>query len=267
MASPSTLLREPLVAFFAAGALLFAVDRARPAPDPDLHIALDGAFVRGLEEEATRRTGHVPDEAQREALVDAWIREEVLFREARALGLDEDDLVVRRRLVQKIELLLAAEAVWAAPTEAELEGYLATHAERFRREAQITLALCFFSRELGDATGRATAALVAGGELRCDPHLPGDHFAARTEAQLAATIGAAVATAARTAPVGAWSGPIETSRGVYLLRVEAREEARDATLDEARAAVETALSEERRAAAVHAREQELAAAYVVDRAP
>ena len=64
MAFLSAVLREPLVPFFAVGALLFALDRAMPVPDPDHHITIDGAFVRGLEEEAARRTGHVPDETQ-----------------------------------------------------------------------------------------------------------------------------------------------------------------------------------------------------------
>lgn len=267
MPSLAAVLREPLVPFFAVGALLFAVDRAMPVPDPDHHITIDGAFVRGLEEEAARRTGHVPDETQTSALVDAWLREEVLFREARALGLDQDDLVVRRRLVQKLELLLAAEAHWETPTEADLADYLAAHAETYRREARTTLTLCFFSRELGEAGARAAAALAAPQSMRCDPHLPGEHFAGRTDAQLAATIGATFAAAVETAPLDQWTGPVETSRGLYLFQVEAREPARDATLDEVRSAVLGALAEERRAAAVHAREEEIAAAYVVDRAP
>jgi peptidyl-prolyl cis-trans isomerase C len=267
MAAVPALLRDPLVSFFAVGAVLFAVDRARPVPDPSHRILVDDAFVRGLEEEAARRTGHVPDDAESAALVDAWIREEVLFREARALGLDRDDLVVRRRLVQKVELLLAAEAQWEGPTDDALNAYLHDHAADFRRDARTTLSLCFLSRELGDASARAAAALASPGEMRCDPHLPGDHFVARTDAQLVATLGATVAAALTDAPLEAWTGPIETSRGLYVVRVEAREPAEDATLDEVRPAVLGALVEERRAAAVSAREQELAAAYVVERAP
>lgn len=267
MASLSRWLREPLVSFFAIGLVLFAIDRAIPTSDPAHEITLDAAFVRGLEEEATRRTGHVPDDAQREALVDAFLREEVLYREARALGLDQDDLVVRRRLVQKIELLLAAEARWDAPTEGELAAYLSAHAETYRRERRSTVSLCFFSRELGNAEARAAAALASPDEMHCDPHLPGDHFEARTDAQLAATVGVSFAAALEAAPVGAWSGPVETSRGLYLFQIEERAPARDAELDEVRSAVLGALVESRRAAVVHAREVELSAAYIVDRTP
>ncbi len=267
MPSLSAVLRDPLVPFFAVGALLFAVDRAIPAPDPEHHIMLDDAFVRGLEEETARRTGHVPAGSETDAIVEAWTREEVLFREARALGLDRDDLVVRRRLVQKLELLLAAEARWEPPADAELERYLSAHQDTFRREARSTVRLCFFSRELGDAEPRAEAALAGEGAMACDPHLPGDHFAGRTDAQLAASIGATFAAAVATAPVGAWAGPVVASRGVYVFRVEAREPSRDATLDEVRSAVEGALAVERRAAAVTERERQIASAYVVDRAP
>ena len=260
-------LREPLVPFFAVGAFLFALDRATPpAPELDHQITLDDAFVRGLTEEATRRTGHVPDAAQTESLVGAWVREEVLFREARALGLDQDDLVVRRRLVQKIELLLAAEARWEPPTDTDLAEYLAAHHETFGQGALSSLALCYFSREHGRADERALEALQAPGAMRCDPHLRGDRFEARTDALLAASLGTEIAAAVAAAPLGEWTGPIETSRGVYILRVDAREPARDAALEEVRPAVVGAVLEERRASAVEMREREMADRYVVERA-
>lgn len=263
----SRVVREPLVGFVAIGALLFVVDRLRPAGADAAHqIVVDAPFVEGLRTDAARRTGHDPDPRETEALLDAWVREEALYREARAMALDEGDAIVRRRLVQKIELLLAAESAPEEPTDAELAAYLDAHADRWTAPARTSVTVCFFSRELhDDAHAAALARLDDAGGGACDPHLLGDEFRERTDDQLRAIVGDDAVAALARAEIAAWGGVFETARGLYLVRVDARSPGGPQPLEAVRDAVRSAILDERRLAAVNAREAEITARYEVVR--
>ena len=264
------LRSEPLVAFLASGLALFAIDRARSPGEADearaRRIVIDAPFVEGLRAELTRRTGHAPNERELATAVDGWVREEALFREARALGLDVGDLIVRRRLVQKMELVLAGEAVPDEPTEDELEAWLTAHATDFRAPARTSVTLCFFSRELHeDPVADATRALAFSDPPRCDPQIAGSALHARADAQLRASLGDVLADAIAAAPLAAWSGPTETTRGVYLVRVDERREAHDRALAEVHDEVRDAVVEDARARAIRAAETALVGRYEVVR--
>ncbi len=256
---------EPLVWFAAIGVALFAIDRARAAPDETHRIVVDDAFVQGLRTEVARRTGHEPDASETRTLVDGWAREEALYREARALRLDEGDTIVRRRLLQKLELLLDAEAPIDEPDDDAMRAYLAAHADDFARPARTSITLCFVARELHEDAAAFAAAQREASTPSCDPALAGDTFRSRTDAQIGAIVGDEAARAVSSAAEHAWTGPIETPRGYYLVRVDDRTTGGAATLDEVRDDVRAASMRERREVAVHARESEIAARYEVVR--
>jgi peptidyl-prolyl cis-trans isomerase C len=126
----SSLLREPLVHFVVLGTALFLL-YARVAPEPAHEIVVPASLVQGLVRDAERRTGRTPTPAEAEAMVERWIDDEVRYREALALGLDRGDLIVRRRLVQKMDFLLAGSTPVPAPTDAELAAWLAAHPDQY----------------------------------------------------------------------------------------------------------------------------------------
>ena len=167
-------------------------------------------------------------------LVDDYVREEVLYREAKAMGLDQDDVIVRRRMRQKFEFL--AEQVAAksgAPSEQDLEAYLQQHPDKYREEPTFTFEHIFFSREkhgasteveartvlarLGDSKDRAADARDTGRRLliaravREDSRW-GDRTAVWREVRQATDHG-------RT---GTWAGLLESSYGLHLVRVDER---------------------------------------------
>lgn len=256
---------EPLIAFAAIGMALFAIDRARAAPDDAHRIVVDEAFVQGLRTEVARRTGHEPDASETRTLVDGWAREEALYREARALQLDAGDTIVRRRLLQKLELLLDAEVPLEEPDDDAMQAYLAAHTSDFARPTRASITLCFVARELHEDAAAFAAAQREASTPSCDPALAGDTFRSRTDAQLEAIVGADATRALDTAPEHAWTGPFETPRGHYLVRVDDRTAGGSATLDDVRDDVRAAMIRERRDAAVSARESEIAARYEVVR--
>ena len=119
--------RHPLLSFFALGAVLFVVDAWLRPP----------AAVVLAPERIEALTAELDGEAA-EAAVQAWIDEELLVREARRLGLDEGDPIVRRRLVQKVRFLHERAGT---PSDEALELFLAEHAECYTTEPRWALQL------------------------------------------------------------------------------------------------------------------------------
>jgi hypothetical protein len=140
------LLREPLLQFLALGAMLFALHgfvgkRSADAPEK---IVVSASRVANLGDGFARTWRRPPSEQELQGLIEDYIRDEVFYREGRAAGLDRDDVIIRRRVRQKMEFL-AEEMSVPEPSDEQLAAYLASNPERFRAEDQITFHQVFLS--------------------------------------------------------------------------------------------------------------------------
>jgi hypothetical protein len=248
------LAREPLFHFVAIGAVLLAAYRVAGGPGATGEVVVSDELVRGLRADYLRRTGTWPSPEEEKALVDHYVDDEVLYREAMALGLDRGDVIVRRRLIQKMEFLL--EEPVAEPTDAELDAYLAAHAERYAEPDRVALRHVFVGRDRhGEDAGRIAAGIRrsllndADPDALGDPFLRGGRFALQNEKEIASIFGASFASQVMDLPAGAWSEPIRSSYGLHLVEVTERLAARLPALDEVRSAVRGDWLTERRAAA------------------
>ncbi len=189
------LLREPLVHFFVLAVLLLAVQQRFLRPAPRQRIVVSPDVVRGLRQDFVRRTGGEPAPAEAAALLERYLDNEVLYREALAQGLDRGDIIVRRRLIQKMEFVLEASEPIAAPSDAELQQYLDTHAERYAMRDRVALTHVFVGTDRhGEAAESQAAALqaqlAAGADPTTlgDPFLRGREFKLYTETELAGRV-------------------------------------------------------------------------------
>lgn len=245
------LLREPLVHFFALGALLFGVHHLLAEPR---RITVTAQIRAGLASDHQRRTGMPPTAAEAEALVSAYLDDEVRYREALRLGLDRGDIVVRRRLIQKLDLLAEAEAelpapgaarsgvgssasAAAAPETAQLAAYLAAHADRYTVPPRFSLVHVYVSHDPPGTDPAARAAdllrrLRAGAAPTGlgDPFLRGAEFNERSESDLSGLFGPTLAAAIPTLTPGQWSGPLRSSYGLHLVLLRSRTPGGAATL-------------------------------------
>ena len=265
-------LRDPLVVFVLLGIGVFALDgwlAGSETARPLIEITPDE--VERLRARWIAQWGREPTGDELQTLVDEAVDEEILYREAQRLGLDRDDAIVRRRLAQKLTFILEDSGATGPPSEAEVEEYYARHAERYRRPGRTTFDHVFLS---GDSrTDPAGDAAVLLGELRGvdddgwrrlgDPFMLARSYADRSDQEIAGLFGRAFADAVTELPGGGWNGPVESTYGMHLVRVNDRTSSRTPALAEVRDRVAADLREDRRRERSLAAYQELRDAYQV----
>jgi hypothetical protein len=244
------MLREPLVHFAIAGGVLFAayagLNRgASAAGDAGRTIRVTERELAWLTDTSARASQRAPDPAELPGLVADYLREELLAREARALELDRDDTVVRRRLAQKMSFILEDTARLASPTDADLRARYDAGPARFRASARSSFRQVFFnSAKRGDRAAadahRALDQLVRGG---ADPASMGDAsllpptLSDADDQSIANQFGGGFARAVGAIEPGAWQGPIESEFGLHLVQVTSRDGGRPKAFEEVRAAL------------------------------
>lgn len=221
------LLREPLLHFLAAGALIFAAMAGRAPDVGERRIVVDEAVMGGLIEHHVRAFRRPPTPAELDDLVRDHVRTEIYYREALALGLDRDDDAVKKRLRNKMLAIAAARAEAAVPGEAELQALLDRNPARYARPARYWLEQRFIGEDTPATRAAAPTALAALNAGRAPalaaPALPLPARLADAPADdVAMQFGDDFAAALATAPVGGWIGPVASGFGLHLVRIDRR---------------------------------------------
>jgi hypothetical protein len=238
MASLTRWLREPLLHFIVLGGLTFlAYDLARADEADPARIVVTRAKQAELAAEFEELAGRTPDAREHEQLVERWVDEELVYREGLALGLDRDDPVVRRRVIRKMEFVQSSYDVIPEPTEAELEEFIATHAEGYADEPRYDIEQIFVSARAGiDAEAEAARILGAleGGAPSSglgDRHSRGRKLSI---AHVRESHGEALAQAVPGLELRRWH-VVEAERGFFVVRIDAVHAAQAPDLEKNRA--------------------------------
>ena len=257
------LLRDPLVHFLVAGVVLFLLYGAVGASNED-------------SDQQTVQVGHIEllvflqqqskkfdpaqfekvlagmSEQERTALIDEYVRQEVLVREAKRLGLEKKDYVIRRRLIQKMEFLADGYAKQVvALEEAELEAYYADHLADYLVEPTITFTHVFIdprkhkADDMDAVVGQVGKALKGQSVPFSDAPKHGDRFpfhvnyVDKTDAFITTHFGHEFRDAVFAGDVGesVWQGPYQSTYGQHYVLVTKRADARQPTFEEVGARV------------------------------
>jgi len=252
------LLREPLLHFLLLGAGLFvAYDlMSTPGSDGPAKIVVTQGQVEHIVSSFTNAWRRPPTSEELAGLIRDYVREEVYYREAMAIGLDKDDTVIRRRLRQKMEFITDDIASMVEPTDADLGAYLTAHPEMFRSQRLFTFSHVYLNPErhgtnlahdaaqlrdqLNRAGGKADITALGDSFLleRTFTAAPGSEIAQQFGEEFAATLG--------ELPLGEWQGPVPSSYGCHLVRVTEHVKGREIGLAAAREAVLRDFHEARR---------------------
>jgi peptidyl-prolyl cis-trans isomerase C len=260
------LLREPLVPFLFAGAALFAIGEYLGGDDALRIVVAEGERQR-LMDQWQAQMGRPPTESEFEALVEQWIREEIYYREALAAGLDQDDVIVRRRLAQKLAFLSEELIALPPPDDAALRVWYAAHADRYEEPERFTFSHRYFNAERReDAQADARAALHNGAEpTGGDPFMLPGRYVERSPREIRELFGREFADALADLPAGEWQGPVRSAYGWHLVQVEARIPARALSFEEAAPRIAAEYARDQRQRAGDAHYQSLRARYRIVR--
>jgi hypothetical protein len=264
----SRLIRDPLIHFLTIGLALFlAYGWLTPDEIAEDEILIsESALLEFIqfrsrqfdEDRAREKLATMPDD-ERQRMVEDYIREEALYREALALGLNEGDYILKRRLVQKMEYLLSGStAEDAVPEEAILEAYLAQHAPRYAKPTRHTFTHIFFSQETHGEQAKGLAADLLSKFSEDQPSFNeageyGDlfpyhrNYVDRPADYVASQFGSDWPDFLDQAPLDKWVGPVRSKLGQHLILITGRNAASVPSLDDIRPVLTRDYLAERRA--------------------
>jgi len=233
------LLRDPLLHFVILGAALFAVHAIATgifSSNQARRVEIGGSEIEFLVANFERQWGRGPTSEEKQRLLDARVREEILYREALAVGLDRNDVVVRRRMVQKMELLTQDLAMMTDPTDDELRAFLEERAEEYRIPPRLSFSQVYFNADRRGAAveqdaRRVLAALrtenLAPSEAveQGDPIMIDHEYVQRTPDDVRRLFGDRFAEELFALAPG-WQGPVVSGYGLHLVHVGERVEGR-----------------------------------------
>ena len=272
------LLREPLLHFLLLGAILFGVyayaDRGPGGVEQtkQIQLTIDDLSQLVLVFKSQWRRDPTPEELRE--LVEDKVREEVLYREALALGLEKDDTIVKRRMAQKMQFLAEDVATAREPTPGELETWYEANRAQFGLQPRVSFRQLYFSpdRRGGHARDDAAAALtklIGQAEdsnlaaTLSDPFMFQEYYRDRAPEFLGKEFGPNFALAVGKVSPGSWEGPFESGFGWHLVFVDSVIPGRVPALEEVEAEVKKAWLAEQKTEAWQKSYRDMRATYTV----
>lgn len=251
-------LKDPLLHFMLIGAALFFVFGLikGPAGNEEYKVVITSGDIEALQANFTRTWQRPPTKNELSGLIEDKVRGEIAYREAIAMGLDQDDSVIRRRLRMKVELLIEDVAGLSPPTDEDLEAYLEENRDSFRQQPQMSFMQVYLNADKRgkkvDADARAILATLSAAGINADPESYSDPNMLPKELPLyyindiGRLFGVDFSRQILEVAPRQWAGPIWSSYGLHLVYVRERIEGRDPGLDEVRQEVEREWSAQRR---------------------
>lgn len=265
------LLREPLMHFLLLGGLLFVVSGfvGGGAAVSDKNIVVTAVDIARLSQQFLRTWNRPPSAEELQTQIDEYVREEVLYRTALSLGLDKDDLVIRRRLRQKMDFLI--EGDFPAPQESALIAYFRAHESNFLAQPAISFRQILISSSRGTAAEHDAQQLLTKlissksvDTQEGDPSLLPERLDEVPLGRVSDQFGADFAHSLAGLKPGQWSGPLRSAYGYHLVFVTAFDPARLPQFSDVRQAVEREWFAENRATALDAQYRKLLSGFHVE---
>ena len=258
------LVREPLVHFLVLGGLMFAYSHYNGSNEHgSKQIVLSRGLIQHQSASFSQSRQRAPTDIELKGLLDDYVKEEIATREATVLGLDRDDVIIRRRLRQKLEFLSVQQSDATPPSDAELVAWQNKHPDAFNSEPKLAFTQIYLSpQRRGTQLGNGAAKLLK--QLQAEKAVPtaqrvanlGDSTMLPLHQELlplrdvARSFGQDFADDLIKLPAGAWVGPVESSFGLHLVYITEKQAGVNPQLAEIKALVAREVQAERRSAAL-----------------
>ena len=248
-------LREPLLHFLLIGAFLFGIyayqNHRLSGVEPSKQIVLSLDDLRVMEAFFESRWQRPPTPQEFQAMVEDNVREEVLYREGLAMGLDKDDTIVKRRMAQKMQFLAEDVAAAHEPSTVELKAWFDKNKEKFALPSRYSFRHLYFSpdkrgKNAQEEAAKALAKVVEQPEdsklasSLADQFMFQDYYSEREPSAIAKEFGPSFAVALEKIKLKSWQGPIESGYGWHLVFVDSVIPGRVPAFEEIESDVKTA---------------------------
>lgn len=224
-----SIIKEPLFHFLVIGMVIFLVSGYMIREKQNYTIVLDKNTIGKLSLAWKTQYGNLPNQRELKIISDEYVRQEILVREAKALGLDADDEIIRRRLVQKMEFLEKDNIIIDEPTNEEIEEYFLKNKSKFEKPTNVTFTHIYFSPDVEGSDAARTKAIQVLDSLNSNPSIKrapelGDRFsllydyADVDKTQAVSLLGnSEISDSLFTANAETWSGPFRSGYGWHLV--------------------------------------------------
>ncbi len=253
------LLRDPLFGFLLAGAAIFAIDAFTGSTAETPVIEVTAAQLQRISDQWQGQMGRPPSDQEFNGLLEAWLREEIYYREARAMGLDDNDTIIRRRLTQKLTFLTEDLADASPSNENELRAFYDQAQDQYSEPEQFSFEHRFFSSERrADAQADALAA-ISSEQPASDPFMLQSSYALRSQREIGDLFGRQFALelaalkvsddsseASSEASSDLWAGPLQSAYGWHLVKLIEHRPQRLLPFEQVRGAVASDLQMQQR---------------------
>jgi hypothetical protein len=239
-------LREPLLHFLLIGAALFLLYGLQNEGyvNDDNRIVISQGNIDRLISLWEKKRQRLPTQAELQGMIEQQVREEVMYREALAMGMDKNDAIVRRRLAQKVEFISSDIAAMAEPSDEDLIKYLKENHKKFETLAAISFEHIYFNNNKREAQTEPDALKLLD-ELKQsdelidtqvvgDPFMMGQQYDELTEYGVSRIFGQKFAAELFMLSVDGWQGPVTSGYGMHLVRISNKRSAQAAELNTVR---------------------------------
>ncbi|MDA0754973.1 MAG: peptidylprolyl isomerase [Proteobacteria bacterium] len=212
-------MKYKVLIFFVIGICLYLVDTVMSA-DEDKNIFVSDQEILSLISAWRSQVGREPTDDELARIINNLIDEEILYREALLLGLDQEDTIIKRRLAQKISFL-KEESIPEIPTTEELNEYYKNNKEKYYIESSFTFTHYYFSENNNslERSQQALKALQDNSKVKSDPFYLGKTFANEPLRNINTNFGESFSNELMTADLAVWNGPFESTYGHHIVYI------------------------------------------------
>ena len=232
-------MTKKLLSFLCIGLVILLLDIWFDSSNQDKTIILYDDEINSLIETWTAQVGRPPNNQDFQGIINQLVEEEILYREALKLNLDKDDIIIKRRLAQKIGFLKQEEQS-RPPTESDLEEYFQSKEADYYLDRRISFSHLYFSKEKNGYERAVNAFKVMRDQNNLpdsDPFLVGKNFINKTSKEIDRDFGVGFSENFIYREVGVWVGPFDSIYGTHLIKISQITEAKSPDLEEVKRAV------------------------------
>jgi hypothetical protein len=228
------LLREPLVHFVFIGSMIYVLYGLFATPEIDENvnsIVVSSGEIDVFKSSWKKRWNREPTTKELDGIIQQFIRETILYRQAINMGLDKNDMVIRRRLAQKMEFIVEDLATMLEPDEQTLQLWFNKHLNRFQESPRYTFTQIFFDPDKrGDATLEDANKIKSSLQAQTDPLaniselsdslMMQDYYPEKTPIEIRKQFGSGFTQSLLDLSPGEWHGPVLSGYGVHLVYIQ-----------------------------------------------